>query len=280
MHNDHLRPDGFPTAAFLPCPIVITPADMQLLDYLSTRSINGDDGGEWDPTSPICIGGAGIHTTTSTTGIFGGVETRTGGRMVLGANDYPYFFDPITTSSTRERTILVPCSLGLGNNDHNTFFPWSPDLNAVNDTPSTQSFLGPTSSATLGLLLDPWIPDGAKLSGMTLRFRAMHKPAAVVANMIGFGIIRQNADFSTGGGGIIGGGTISPASPADFYANGNVQTITGSLLFADGVNNIVDKSLYTYAASVTFSTGAGAQAFPVVHSIELNFTAISDMRPF
>jgi hypothetical protein len=38
----------------------LTPAELDALDQLVFESINGDDGGQWNPSTPIGIGGAGL----------------------------------------------------------------------------------------------------------------------------------------------------------------------------------------------------------------------------
>lgn len=57
-HFVRIRPSGFWTIAS-----TVDPAEWEALDENQFKSINGDDGGSWAPSSPIVVGGSGINVT-------------------------------------------------------------------------------------------------------------------------------------------------------------------------------------------------------------------------
>jgi hypothetical protein len=98
-HGDYVRPGGLSVPEFVP-----TAADYQRWDALQTRLINGDDGGDWAPSSPIVIGGQGMALSTAGSQMTGGATTTTGGKLILGliAGDFPVLFP------SRLRTLRLP----------------------------------------------------------------------------------------------------------------------------------------------------------------------------
>lgn len=82
MHFDDTRIGGTWMPAFVP-----TATDWERLDVKQFKSINGDDGGTWAPTSPIIIGGQGLQLGNSSA-LWSGLQTSLGGRLILGANDF------------------------------------------------------------------------------------------------------------------------------------------------------------------------------------------------
>lgn len=56
-------------------------------DWRQSRLINGDDGGNWNPSSPIVVGGSGLQLASAASKILGGLTTRLGGRLQLGPTD-------------------------------------------------------------------------------------------------------------------------------------------------------------------------------------------------
>ncbi len=84
-HFDFARPGGqWPQEA------VPTATDWQRWDVLQSKTIDGVNGGFYQPSSPIVIGGAGVALGGSSQ-ISGGVTTLTGGRITItaAAGDFP-----------------------------------------------------------------------------------------------------------------------------------------------------------------------------------------------
>lgn len=57
-HFVRLRPSGFWTIS-----TTVSPAEFEAFDERQFKSINGDDGGTWAPSSQIVLGGAGLRVT-------------------------------------------------------------------------------------------------------------------------------------------------------------------------------------------------------------------------
>lgn len=97
-HFDTVRPNGVWGNEMVP-----TQADFERWDVTQSALINGDNGGNYAPTSPIIIGGAGLSLGANGF-IGGGVTTELGGYVMLGSApfDFPRF------SSTRSRFLQVP----------------------------------------------------------------------------------------------------------------------------------------------------------------------------
>lgn len=262
MHNDYVRQLGRWALAW-----PVSKLDLQRLDVLSTKSINGDGGGTWNPTSPIVIGGQGLQMTSNAQ-ITGGVETRSGGRIVLGDNDY------IQYSPLRTIKRLVPVVQTLGGYDQADgphFIPWQ-------DGVGTQSIVGASSADTVTVVCSPWVLNGAHLMSAVLHFRVTQRPSNVNPNQVNAAVVRQpvNSDTSE----LVLAGGVSPSSPNAFFADGNPQTMSLALFLADGANNVIDTASYKYAFLVQDSEAAGAtQSRPIFHTMELTFAQINGDRP-
>lgn len=261
-HNDYVRPLGrWPFAS------AISKVDLQRLDVLSTQSINGDDGGTWNPASPIVIGGTGLQMTANAQ-VTGGVETRSGGRIVLGDNDY------IQYSPSRTIKRVVPIIQTLGGYDQTDgphFIPWQDGI-------GTQSIVAASSTGTLIVVCSPWVLNGAHLMSGVLHFRIPQRPSNVNVNQINVAVGRTPVNSASGD--LILVGAVSPSTPNAFFADGNPQTLAMTLFALDGVNNVIDTAAYKYAIVIEDSEPAGpTQAFPIFHSMELTFAQISSDRP-
>ena len=94
---DAARPSGVWAQEFVP-----TAADYQRWDVAQSKFLNASDGGIWNPTSPIRIGGAGM-TLNGGCNLFGGVTIGAGAKLTHGTNDVVTF-----GGTARTRTIVVP----------------------------------------------------------------------------------------------------------------------------------------------------------------------------
>lgn len=80
--------------------MVAGPADFRRLDVAQFKSINAVAGGVWLPTSPICIGGAGL-TVTGGSSFTGGARFSGGATFIQGLNDV------VQLSPARTRSIVL-----------------------------------------------------------------------------------------------------------------------------------------------------------------------------
>ena len=261
MHNDYVRPSGQWLAHTVP-----TARDLQRLDDLGSRSVNGDEGGTWNPTSPIIIGGQPIQVTTAASSYEGGARTENGGRIVHADNDVPIF------STTRTRSVLVP-------------------LYRLHD--STKAYVD-YATGPLGLIsqyfniyatvqLDGrYFHKAATLSTVTLRFRVGQSHTSLPTNLPGFNLARINStrtafDF-------LHSSTYSlvrlptPASADAYYNAGAPQSV---VMTCNQNNTNVDPTTYVYVIILGDEGAGGGTIDPslnIFHSLKLDFTNVADMR--
>ena len=102
-HNDRSRPASQWVSYAVP-----NARDMALWDRMQYQAVSGDLGGYWNPATPIVIGGLGLEIGVDGPSIIGGVNTQSGGRLVLGnvsGGDEVVIFGGSTVS---RRTIVMP----------------------------------------------------------------------------------------------------------------------------------------------------------------------------
>lgn len=127
MHNDRIRKLWPPTS-------VPTPEELREFDQRTTEDLNGDDGGDYAPTTRIGIGGDGV-TIYGTGGLAGPISTgrrRTvGGGLVFGDSDYQQispattrsFVMPLTDFFSRADVLRVEDNGSNGSDPFATRFP-------------------------------------------------------------------------------------------------------------------------------------------------------------
>jgi hypothetical protein len=86
---DFVRPSGVWANEMVP-----GANDWRGWDWRQSRLINGDDGGTWNPTNPVTIGGAGLQLDSQASSLEGGFRTQLGGRLKLGKYDIPAYRPP------------------------------------------------------------------------------------------------------------------------------------------------------------------------------------------
>lgn len=185
-HPDFVRPSGQ-----WPPELVPTAADYQRWDVLQTKLINGDDGGTWNPTKPIILGGAGGALVSAGSQLTGGATTQTGGTMMLGisASDFPGL------SPSRTRTIQCPVvgaqthvDLGAapGSDLDEAYFGQSFGSGAIGITVQRQSgFAAPT----LYIEIPPrHLHNGARIATVAIQYQLLQK-VAIPAITLSMGIL-------------------------------------------------------------------------------------------
>ena len=70
--------------------------DLAHWDAAQYAGLDGDNGGQWYPVTPIVIGGAGVQLSGVGNGLAGGVTTSSGGRIQHGNSDYVQLTTPFT----------------------------------------------------------------------------------------------------------------------------------------------------------------------------------------
>ena len=260
-HNDYVRPSGQWLSHTVP-----TARDLQRLDDLGSRSINGDEGGTWNPANPIIIGGQPIQVTTAASSYEGGARTENGGRIVHADNDVP-IFNPVRT-----RSVLIP-------------------LYRLHD--STKGYVDYATNA-LGIVdqyanifatvqLDGrYFHKGATLSTATLTYRVGQPHTSLPVALPGFNLARLNSTRTTfeflhsNAYALV---RSPPTVTADEYYNaGAPQSVT---MTCNQNNTNIDPTTYVFVAILAdegFGGGTISPSLNVFHSLKLDFTNVADMR--
>ena len=262
-HNDNVQLYGV-----WPNPIVPTPKRLAQLDDYQAKAINGDAGGTWTPTSPIILGGAGLTLAGSggtVSAIVGGVKTQSGGKLVLGNNDFPTF------SASRTRTIvmpIVPAMQGFGSGVDSDADPTFGCLRTLCNLAGTKIVVP---------IPKRYLHNGATLSTVTLAFRIGQPHGAPPGVQPGMTVLR----VSTSGVSAALNSTallqMSAANADAYYFKGNAQT----LAYTCNQNNVIDTTQYQYVFTWTEEAGAIPNNGPplnLLHSWTLAYTAIADQR--
>jgi len=169
-HGDFVRPGGQ-----WPAELVPGAQDAQRLDEMQRRSINGDLGGTWNPKQPIVIGGAGLELGTSSY-FFGGVTTKTGGRLVAP--------DPPKINDSRMVTLVVPTfALGVKPKLGNTTYRFDAYLTKNLTRGLWGLAIGGSAPSAIGLTVPRrYLHQGAQLVTVSLEYFIAQRPPSVPAN--------------------------------------------------------------------------------------------------
>mgnify|MGYP000126019933 FL=1 len=265
-HSDYIQPYGV-----WPVPLVPTPKRLSALDGAIAKTINGDAGGTWSPTSPIIIGGAGmVLNGGGTSALLGGVSTRSGGKIVLGHNDFPTF------GAARTRTILMPLRPTTPNSSaaYGRDSDMSPQFGCLRSTIPD----GNVGSRLTVPIPKRYLHNGATLTRVTLAWRVgqpHNNGAPTIAPSIAIWRI------TTTGGTIVALNStpqLQVATSGDaYYLKGNAQT----LVYNCNQNNVIDTTQFQYAFVWSEESGGLLGASPtlnVFHSLKLAYTTIADQR--
>lgn len=267
MHHRYVRaPSGLWATAGTNVPSNI---DFQIIDEQLYGSINGTDGGTWNPTSPIVIGGAGLKL-----GLTMKLPSTSYSRLVsleeVHASNVHHRGDPYPNIAPQAITCPIQYSY---------------------DRVGTQTLYMATR---IFVPLDDYLHNGATLSNVRLSFRVGKAHASVPATLPTIGILRVPGTLSGGAVGLRSTGILqtiaTPVSGADWYREGALQTFN----YVCNSLNVIDRSNYIYYALITEESGSGGFAYDkgtalsapvnqvddvgnIYHSLRLDFTAITDM---
>ena len=147
-HRDYVRPFGVwqPTA-------VPTAADVGALDAGAAALVNGDNGGAWNPASPIVIGGAGFSGTGT---VIANLTTRNGGTIQWPVYNYP------TLPSVNTRSVQVDLVRACGN------FGYAPNGLTVSLSPFGVKPTIPSGAGMAFAIPKRYLHNGARLTKITL----------------------------------------------------------------------------------------------------------------
>lgn len=170
-HNDYTNVGGL-----WPSVIIPTPDAMRRMDQAASECIDGDNGGTWNPSSPIIIGGAGVSLLNNVrlTGVVTGPRAAGGGGIVLTSQF-------VVLETARTRTTVVPLRDFLTRVD--------------GDSPYNELGAGISAFAAVGGAFSCELPSrrihrGYTPLSVTLRMRVGARPGSVPVNMPGFNVTR------------------------------------------------------------------------------------------
>ena len=243
-HNRYARP-----ALFWGNTAVPTARDLGLWDTYQFKSINGDLGGSWNPTSPIVIGGAGVSLSGAGNTINGGAMTSMGGRMVLGSSDYCQLSPASTRTETIHLVDAIPTTAATG----------------VGGTPGQGNILalphfGISPVTTNGDFIVPipsrYLHNGANLLSATLTCRALVKQTTAPTSSPYFMVANVYGMNSTGGSTVQLVPTFASWLPTHAYTVGSVVVPNNQSVAETGYYYVVT------SAAGTGTSGASPPTWP------------------
>lgn len=252
-HNDFLRPGNLIGNVTVP-----VAADLEKIDQSCVECWDIVNGGAYYPKTPICLGGAGGQFSAGNTRIQGGLETRKGGRLVLGASDYATF------SSPRSRQTAMQLRRDRYRQSSRT----STDTGIV-------SAVANDSNAIVVPIEPKTLHNTGRLTYATLIFYVGQAHTGVPANLPTMEIKRVAADGTVVslGAPVADGGTYVTGD--DWYKEGGVHNI----IYATSANNVIDTTRYSYVILITDELGANSLALNRYEQVGFLFDSIADMSP-
>lgn len=267
MSTDFIRPYGV-----WPTPVVPTPKRLSALDDAVARSVNADDGGVYAPLSPIIVGGSGLTLNGGgTSSLTGGVTTKSGGKVILGHNDFPTF------GSTRSRTILVPLTPTLVGNEITAAGGIDSDISPQYGC--IRSLIPSTAGGSKIVFPIPkrYMHNGATLATATLTWRVWQPhnngSPTIAPSMAIWRVTAAGTKLA-----LNSTPQLQVVTSGDAYYNkGNPQT----LAYACNQNNVIDSTQFQYVFVWSEESGGLASNPPTLnlfHSLALSYTTIADQR--
>lgn len=258
MHNIRFFDPLLLSPKFVPEPSIF-----KCFDQLASEGINWDEGGLWEPETPIIIGGSGV-TIANTGGFTGGVKTGArapDGAMLLADNDWPRF------SSPRTRTVLFPIGdYANSDRDRNEPTVGTSFIESAYDQSVPGSVKANTNDqADLLIVLDPkkFIPD-ATIVSVTVRFSVGIKPASIPASL-------PNILFSDAISLVDDSAVLPTPANVNAYYNGGLPQ--------DFVLPIVNNATVTVGKNYFINLNDRSATRNVFHSISIAFSNMNELRP-
>lgn len=222
-----------------PLGFVPTPAHMRKLDQFSSELVNGDEGGDWAPASPIVVGpysSPNILLTTSGSMITGDIETvagNSGGNalespgMVLTGGNVPVF------ESNRTRTITV--GLGVNISTISTTATMQEPFFEIDPVTFASRSVVAANQFTTNMVVLPIRAQhrGATITSVVFRYAIYAQRSILPSNMPKFRVIKVSADtiaplhtISSGAYDSNGWYEDQAANATDYYNKGQTRTAT------------------------------------------------------
>jgi len=246
----------------------LLPAELRDADQKTFLSLNGHEGGNWSPSSPIVIGGAGVECRTNFL-LQGGSVLQTlagsGNRITLADGDYPVLIPAHTEATRTLRTGLV---------DGFTWFEqWRPDNGTVGFE-SLFTFVPEGNQAIFPLR----VHHNANFASCTITF-AVTVSHSTVPGMPKFRVTKCDVNgaitaLKTTADAGYSSFTPTPASGAAWYNSGIAKTF----LYTCDANQVVDVENFTYWLEVKDEYGFFASAGNRYYEAACVFNAIPDLR--
>jgi hypothetical protein len=179
-HNKFSRPLALWTNASVP-----NARDLAHWDSNQFKSVDGDNGGTWNPTSPVGLGGSGVQLGAASV-MNGGFTTQLGGRYDLASSDYPTF------AANRTRTVRfslrgLSASTGVIRRSNGTIL----------GRPFTrQGWYNPGASVEWFTIPPRYIHNGATISEIRLYgFQTQYNGSALSSPSTVFQVLLYQADL-------------------------------------------------------------------------------------
>lgn len=267
---------------------VPTPGLMRKMDQFSSELVNGEDGGEYEPETPIVIGPYASPTITFSStgcGLRGKVETVKGNSrdetvdkagLVLTGGNFPTF------QTARTRKVVV--SLGLHIEQRSSSAANDPKFELDPLTFGARRILTNDNTDIVSVPL----PIRAQHSGVTIdsvvfRYRINSQRSALPTSMPKFRVVKVSADTIAP----LNSGTSTPfdsngwyedqaGTASAYYNNGQTRTAT----YTCNQNNTSLAQSNAYWMVMIRDEGGGNNFVGNVYlSAVVNLSAIADYRP-
>lgn len=236
--------------------------DWQSLADKVFKTVNGDKGGTWAPSSPIVVNSSGMLVSSQAVINFGGkLKTTSGARFVLGNGEYP----KLSTSHVgRTRTIrqsLLDCQ-------SSPRYHWGSAADYIGSIQTIACTIVTSSGLEQPKCAIPLrVHDGARMTSATLIFRIPTERTQIPKAMPRMRFIRVDKDGrieslqSATQGTDVDGYSSQPLvkSGGEWFNNGEAQSWTVQF----DQNHTIDTSLYMYYAQIIEEVGTDDPGFPL-----------------
>ncbi len=230
--------------------VAVLASELAAFDQALASAVNGDDGGTWNPSTPILIQGTSTLSGPCAVARGGKLSIQVATGIQLDDNDWPEY---APGHAGQTRPFMQPCAGAL-----TMPVPW---LWRCRWTDGGMQAIAPTVDLSDGLGLRPariWVPlrvhDGATLSQVTVNFRVPWPHTSLPSVMPSARVIRVGANgipqpLTSSASGADSSGYVyvsRPASPDAWYDGGAAQT----LVVPCDQNNVLALGTYQYYVEI------------------------------
>lgn len=253
----------------------------ETLDTNLSKSLNGDAGGTYNPSSPIIVGGAGF-VCGAPWEFTGGAQLKTlpasGQRILHDDNDYI----TLPGTSATDRTIVTPCGRFCDASEVDAAFEFI-NVNASAATVLIGTLVPANVNAAVAyrVLIPLRIHNGATFQQAVFWFAVQNAHSGVPANLPQFRVYKVDAN-----------GVVTPLRTASTLPNGfePFPTPASGTAWVDGnaaqsfaytpdAGIVFDDSTYQYFAEIIDESGTNATNGITYTSVVVHCDLMPDMRP-